>query len=180
MDLNGSLLYFFVRVTQIKKLFNSHVDATLEFKRKKCEDPVPVPELNSVQSLCKLIEVLCIPENGVEFTGDIDMFSNICRIWFIFWYIIYYIYSRGKYTKYEIYKKKGKKNSLIYSFHSLVWSICATVNEESRFRVDNFIREIEGTFPLRDTVYEYFVDSRLRMFVSWEERLPSIWKIPAE
>lgn len=77
-------------------------------------------------------------------------------------------------------KKKEKKNSLIYSFHSLVWSICATVNEESRFRVDNFIREIEGTFPLRDTVYEYFVDSRLRMFVSWEERLPSIWKIPAE
>ncbi|XP_031370853.1 dynein heavy chain 2, axonemal [Apis dorsata] len=132
---------------EIKKLFNSHVDATLEFKRKKCEDPVPVPELNSVQSLCKLIEVLCIPENGVEFTGDIDMFSNICRIWFIF---------------------------------CLVWSICATVNEESRFRVDNFIREIEGTFPLRDTVYEYFVDSRLRMFVSWEERLPSIWKIPAD
>lgn len=79
-----------------------------------------------------------------------------------------------------IYEKKERKFSLISHSISLVWSICATVNEESRFRVDNFIREIEGTFPLRDTVYEYFVDSRLRMYVSWEERLPTIWKIPSE
>lgn len=77
-------------LVQMKKLFNNHVDVTLEFKQKKCEEPVPIPELNSVQSLCKLIEVLCIPENGVEFTGDVDMFSNICRLWFIFWYIILY------------------------------------------------------------------------------------------
>lgn len=79
--------------------------------------------------------------------------------------------------KYRDYSR-CEKGLFKFIHSSLVWSICATVNEESRFRVDNFIREIEGTFPLRDTVYEYFVDSRLRMFVSWEERLPSIWKIP--
>lgn len=38
------------------------------------------------------------------------------------------------------------------------------------------MREVEGSYPLRDTVYEYFVDSRLRVFVSWEERLPQAWK----
>ncbi|XP_043512192.1 dynein axonemal heavy chain 2 [Frieseomelitta varia] len=132
-------------VEEMRKLFNAHVDATLEFKRRKCEDLVPVPELNAVQSLCKLLEVLATPENGVQFTGDVDMFANICRIWFFF---------------------------------CLIWSICASVNEESRYKMDNFIREIEGTFPIRDTVYEYFVDSRIRSFVSWEERLPPVWKIP--
>ena len=71
---------------QMRKLFNAHVDATLEFKRRKCEDLVPIPELNAVQSLCKLLEVLATPENGVQFTGDVDMFANICRIWFFFWY----------------------------------------------------------------------------------------------
>ncbi|XP_068978772.1 dynein axonemal heavy chain 2 [Bombus flavifrons] len=131
-------------VEEMKKLFSAHVNDTLEFKRRKCEDLVPVPELNAVQSLCKLLEVLATAENGVEFTGDIDMFANICRMWFFF---------------------------------CLIWSICASVNEEGRFKVDNFIREIEGTFPLRDTVYEYFVDSRLRSFVSWEERLPPVWRI---
>ncbi|XP_017886409.1 dynein heavy chain 2, axonemal [Ceratina calcarata] len=129
---------------EMMKLFDEHVDATLNFKRRKCEELIPVPELNAVQSLCKLLEVLAIPENGVEFTGDTDMFANICRIWFFF---------------------------------CVIWSICASVNEEGRFRVDNFIRELEGSFPLRDTVYEYFVDSRLRAYVSWEEKLPSVWKI---
>ncbi|CAD1471020.1 unnamed protein product, partial [Heterotrigona itama] len=143
-------------VEEMRKLFNAHVDATLEFKRRKCEDLVPVPELNAVQSLCKLLEVLATPENGVQFTGDVDMFANICRIWFFFWYNL-------------------KK---ISHMSGLIWSICASVNEDSRYKMDNFIREIEGTFPIRDTVYEYFVDSRIRSFVSWEERLPPVWKIP--
>ncbi|CAK9808028.1 Dynein axonemal heavy chain 2 [Anthophora quadrimaculata] len=131
-------------VEEMRKFFDEHVDRTLDFKRRRCEELVEVPELNAVQSLCKLLEVLATPENGVEFTGDVDMFSNICRMWFFF---------------------------------CMVWSLCGSVNEEGRFRVDNYIREIEGTFPLRDTVYEYFVDSRLRCFVSWEERLSSVWKV---
>lgn len=60
----------------------------------------------------------------------------------------------------------------------MIWSLCGAVNEEGRYRVDNYIREIEGLFPLRDTVYEYLVDARLRAFVSWEERLPQAWRFP--
>ncbi|CAL7938030.1 unnamed protein product [Xylocopa violacea] len=131
-------------IAQMRRLFDEYVDDTLEFKRRKCEELVPVPELNAVQSLCKLVEVLATPENGVEFTGDVDMFANICKMWFFF---------------------------------CMIWSLFASVNEEGRFRVDNYMREIEGSFPLRDTVYEYFVDSRLRLFVSWEERLPPMWRM---
>ncbi|XP_076295130.1 dynein heavy chain 2, axonemal kl-2 [Lasioglossum baleicum] len=131
-------------VSEMKTLFEEHVNSTLEFKRLKCEELVPTPELNAVQSLCKLLQVLATPENGVEFTGDADVFANVVKMWFFF---------------------------------CLIWSICGSVNEEGRFKVDNYIREIEGAFPLRDTVYEYFVDSRLRAFVSWEEKLPQLWKM---
>ncbi|XP_076651590.1 dynein heavy chain 2, axonemal kl-2 [Halictus rubicundus] len=133
-------------VAEMKTLFEEYVNSTLEFKRLKCEELVPTPELNAVQSLCKLLQVLATPENGVEFTGDADAdaFANVVKMWFFF---------------------------------CLIWSICGSVNEEGRFKVDNYIREIEGSFPLRDTVYEYFVDSRLRAFVSWEERLPQLWKV---
>ncbi|XP_078053365.1 dynein heavy chain 2, axonemal kl-2 [Augochlora pura] len=130
--------------TEVKKLFEEHVNNTLEFKRLRCEELVPTTELNAVQSLCKLLQVLATTENGVEYTGDQDAFNNILKMWFFF---------------------------------CLIWSICGTVNEEGRFKVDNYIREIEGSFPLRDTVYEYFVDSRLRSFVSWEERLPQVWRM---
>lgn len=76
-------------VKQMRKLFAEHVNATLNFKRRRCEELVPVPELNAVQSLCKLIQVLATPENGVEFTGDKDSYANICKMWFFFWYDIY-------------------------------------------------------------------------------------------
>ena len=42
--------------------------------------------------------------------------------------------------------------------------------------MDNFIREMEGSFPIKDTIYEYYVDVRQRNFVSWEEKLSLNWK----
>nr|CAD7395754.1 unnamed protein product [Timema poppensis] len=61
-----------------------------------------------------------------------------------------------------------------------IWSICAAVNEHGRKKIDAFIREMEGVFPLRDTVYEYFVDPRTRSFVSWEEKLQENWQYDKE
>ena len=58
----------------------------------------------------------------------------------------------------------------------MLWSLCASVNEEGRQKIDNFIREMEGIFPIKDTVYEYYVDVRQRSFMSWEEKLSSSWK----
>ncbi|KAK2576898.1 hypothetical protein KPH14_005523 [Odynerus spinipes] len=130
-------------VEKMEELFERVVEATLKFKRERCKELVPVPELNSVQSLCKLLNVFATPQNGVELGNDDDAFSTICKIWFLF---------------------------------CTIWSLCATVNEEGRQKVDNFIREIDGSFPLRDTVYEYYVDVRQRSFVSWEEKLAQAWR----
>ncbi|KAF5308522.1 hypothetical protein FQR65_LT06187 [Abscondita terminalis] len=58
----------------------------------------------------------------------------------------------------------------------LIWSVCGTVNEEGRKKIDVYIREKEGVFPLRDTIYEYCVDVRNKCFMSWEEKLSDNWK----
>jgi len=73
----------------MNRLFESHVNVTLRFKQRNCEEVVPVTELNAVQSLCKLLEVLATPQNGVELGEDRDVFSNICKMWFLFWYVIW-------------------------------------------------------------------------------------------
>ncbi|XP_024940642.1 dynein heavy chain 2, axonemal [Cephus cinctus] len=130
-------------IEEMNELFARFVDTTLAFKKEKCEEPIPVPELNAVQSLCKLLQVLATPQNGVELGEDRDAFSSMCKIWFLF---------------------------------CMIWSLCASVNEDGRQKVDNFIREMEGSFPIRDTVYEYYVDVRQRSFVSWEEKLSQTWK----
>lgn len=61
-------------------------------------------------------------------------------------------------------------------WYSLVWSVCATLEDEPRRKLDNWIREHEGIFPLKDTVYDYYVDERLRQFKPWEEKLPDNWR----
>lgn len=68
------------------------VDSTLKFKRSKCEETIPVPELNLIQSLCKLIEALATPKNGVEMGEDPDAYSTVCKMWFLFWFVSSTIY----------------------------------------------------------------------------------------
>ncbi|KAG5316465.1 DYH2 protein, partial [Acromyrmex insinuator] len=133
-------------IHEMNRLFENHVNVTLRFKLRNCEEVVPVTELNAVQSLCKLLEVFATPQNGVELGEDLFVFSNICKMWFFF---------------------------------CMIWSLCASVNEDGRQKIDKFIRETENFFPLRDTVYDYYIDVRLRTFVLWEEKLPSMWKFQA-
>ncbi|KAM4749227.1 dynein axonemal heavy chain 2 [Rhinophrynus dorsalis] len=60
----------------------------------------------------------------------------------------------------------------------LVWSVCASVDEEGRRKIDNYLREIEGSFPSKDTVYEYYVDPKTKNWASFEDKLPKGWRIP--
>lgn len=64
----------------------------------------------------------------------------------------------------------------MHNYYSLIWSVCCTVNEDGRKKIDVYLREKEGVFPLRDTIYEYYVDTKNKCFASWEEKLSSGWK----
>ncbi|XP_072006034.1 dynein axonemal heavy chain 2 [Engystomops pustulosus] len=61
----------------------------------------------------------------------------------------------------------------------MIWSVCASVDEDGRRKIDNYLRELEGSFPNKDTVYEYFVDPKSKNWLNFEERLPKGWRIPA-
>ena len=60
----------------------------------------------------------------------------------------------------------------------LLWSVGGTVNEIGRKKMDNFIRELEGAFPPKDTVYEYFVDTKTNNWAHWESKLSAAWSFP--
>ncbi|CAF4424609.1 unnamed protein product, partial [Rotaria sp. Silwood2] len=57
----------------------------------------------------------------------------------------------------------------------LIWSIAASVNDEGRKKIDIFFRETEGTFPNKDTVFEFYVDTNSRTWIHWEEQLKEGW-----
>ena len=42
-------------------------------------------------------------------------------------------------------------------------------------KLDIFFRETEGTFPNKDTVFEFYVDINNRTWLHWEEQLKDGW-----
>lgn len=65
------------------------VDKILEFKQMKCKEIIPIPELNAVESLCKLLEIFATSQNGVELGEDKDVFDLMCRLWFLYWSVLF-------------------------------------------------------------------------------------------
>ncbi len=59
----------------------------------------------------------------------------------------------------------------LWFLFSLIWSIGATVDENIRKKLDMFLREIEGQFPRKYTVFEYYVDPIKRGWSLWEEKV---------
>lgn len=58
----------------------------------------------------------------------------------------------------------------------MIWSLCSTVDEVGRIKIDAFLREMEGMFPLKGTVYDYYVDVKHRTLVPWDNKLSDGWR----
>ncbi|OAF69166.1 Axonemal beta dynein heavy chain 2 [Intoshia linei] len=65
--------------------------------------------------------------------------------------------------------------SMLFQF-CLIWSFCCLENDDNRKKIDNFIRELDGSFPNKDTIYEYFFNKKTKTWTHWEEELRSGWK----
>ena len=52
-------------IEPLQGLFDKYVAKILEFRRKNCKELVPTSELNSVTSLCYLLDAFATPDNGV-------------------------------------------------------------------------------------------------------------------
>ncbi|OHS94615.1 Dynein heavy chain family protein [Tritrichomonas foetus] len=62
----------------------------------------------------------------------------------------------------------------------LVWSVGASLDDDSRKEADLWVREIESPFPPKDTIFDYYVDTQKHCMMCWEDKLPTTWKRPAD
>ncbi|KAM7351793.1 dynein heavy chain 2, axonemal kl-2 isoform 2-T2 [Cochliomyia hominivorax] len=70
--------------------------------------------------------------------------------------------------------------SKLWFLFCLVWSVCASVDEEGRIKIDAFIRELDSSFPIKDTVYDYYVEPNQKCFLPWNSKLIDTWKYNEE
>lgn len=66
----------------------------------------------------------------------------------------------------------------MWFFFCLVWSLGASIDEAGREKFDSYIREMDGIFPIVDTIYDYFVDIPAKCFIHWKANLSSDWSFP--
>ena len=64
----------------------------------------------------------------------------------------------------------------LWLLFSIIWTIGGSLTEQSRKKFDMFLREIDGQFPSKDTVFEYYVDKQTKSWLPWEEKLQGSWK----
>jgi len=65
-------------------------------------------------------------------------------------------------------------------YYALVWSLGATFDEEGRKAIDVFMRELDPSYPHRDSVFEYWVDPKRGGWAHWDEKLSSNFRIPTD
>jgi dynein heavy chain len=66
----------------------------------------------------------------------------------------------------------------LWLLFSIIWTVGGTLTESSRKKFDMFLREIDGQFPSKDTVFEYYVDKQNKTWQPWENKLQAGWKFP--
>lgn len=130
----------------ITQYFDEFLDKVLVFKSANCKETVVCNQLNTVISMCNLLECFATKQNGIV-TTDAELLEIMSKLWFLF---------------------------------CLVWSVGATVDEDGRYKIDTFIRELDSSFPIKDTVYDYFVDPYQKSFLPWNSKLSNMWKYDEE
>lgn len=72
-------------------------------------------------------------------------------------------------------------NKMFCYLNSMIWSVCGCINEDSKKKIDIYIRGLENVFPLKDTVYHYYVESNSCKFKHWEDKLSmNKWRYDTE
>eukprot|EP01116_Phalansterium_solitarium_P023771 TRINITY_DN849_c1_g1_i4.p1 TRINITY_DN849_c1_g1~~TRINITY_DN849_c1_g1_i4.p1 ORF type:complete len:3887 (-),score=1955.58 TRINITY_DN849_c1_g1_i4:123-11783(-) len=66
----------------------------------------------------------------------------------------------------------------LWFLFAVIWSIGGSLDDDSRKVFDMYMRDLEGQFPHKDTVFEYFVDPTKRGWTLWEDKIPQGWRYP--
>ena len=65
----------------------------------------------------------------------------------------------------------GAKMFEMWFMYSVIWSIGATTDDESRKKIDMHVREIDAQIPSKATVYDYFVDVKNAQWTGWDTKV---------
>lgn len=118
----------------------------MAYKKANCRIVIPETEISSVNAFCRLLDCVLHKYNAV----DVNNLENISE-------------------------ERLETLIKLWFLFCMTWSICITVDAVGRSKLDSYVREIEGIYPLKDTIYDYYVNVKRLWFSPWEKQIPSNW-----
>ncbi|KAJ3395883.1 Dynein heavy chain 1, axonemal [Lobulomyces angularis] len=142
----------------VEPLFENFLAASLQFLRRNIKEPVPTTNGGLTQSLMKIFECLIKPyfEVAVEDKANVDKVVQTPA------------------ERLEVFQQILEPTFLF----SLIWSVGATSDNESRIKFDNFLREtmimqkVSTEFPPENLVYDYSFNYESKNWVNWMNTVP--------
>ncbi|KAI8904300.1 dynein heavy chain and region D6 of dynein motor-domain-containing protein [Gorgonomyces haynaldii] len=64
----------------------------------------------------------------------------------------------------------------LWFLFATIWALGGSLTQDCRRQFDSFLRGIEGQFPSKDTIFEYYVDKTNKQWAPWEDKLPAGWR----
>eukprot|EP00656_Telonema_subtile_P031899 TRINITY_DN3494_c0_g2_i1.p1 TRINITY_DN3494_c0_g2~~TRINITY_DN3494_c0_g2_i1.p1 ORF type:complete len:4527 (-),score=1335.50 TRINITY_DN3494_c0_g2_i1:103-13683(-) len=134
----------------LTRLVERLVQPLLDFRTAECTQLVPALDVSTVVSLTRLFDSLMTAENGVS--EELFVREDSTELMDL---------------------------SELFFFYACVWSIGASLDESSRRLFDLKFHELEvSRLPNRDSVYDWFVDTKKRGWMMFAESalVPSSWR----
>ncbi len=161
MHRDESLNLFFQDLqTELRNCVKKYLEPIMKYKYLHCQELISIHELNGIISFTKLFDTFWnVQEIQIQLNDNETISTRLIEMYFVF---------------------------------CLIWSIAASVDDEGRRKIDLIFRETEGrnnipvffwgegrnylgTFPNKDTVFEFYVDLTNRTWLHWEEQLKDEW-----
>jgi dynein heavy chain, axonemal len=88
------------------------------------------------------------------------------------WVFLFYLENGVNPEEVESYARMTE----LWFLFSAIWALGGPLTTDSRKKFDSFLREIDGQFPSKDTVFEYYIDKSNKTWSPWEDKLQNNWR----
>ena len=133
-----------ILVQTLTAMLEKYMEESLELRRLQLKELVDTDRLASVRQFCALFDAHHDAEHGI----DPSLYPNLED------------------------EPEGYVAIIELTFlFCLIWSVGASLDDDSRKKFDVFLRENDTRWPHDQTVYEYFVDAKAKEWVLWEKQL---------
>ena len=138
----------------LKGLVDKCFPKMITIRENRCKEPVPTASVAVARNTCIMYDAFATAENGVN-SADPEGYAALTTASSLHAHAHHGAPLPHRYTRLIE----------LWFLFSVMWSMGGTVDDDSRKLIDAAMRELDAQIPLKDSVFDYFVDFKAKKCV---------------